>query len=257
MRSLMNKLNSQSNRPAGFTLVELMLAMTISIFLIGGVVLIQSSSRASSIEAERLSRIQETVRFNSDFLVREMRNAGFRDQLSLTIAEFNEIGNEFAVVNDAGNELTIRYSGRGSCAEGFDTGGMLETGIVENRYFVDANELRCEGSVETVDPDGNTVSTREEVGLVGGVEDIRFQLMCPAGSATTTSGCTSCPLWVNGDDFGDEQAILDDTCYGVRIGLLLEPVGADADPVPVELSAAFRNIVLGKLMWDAIPPDLP
>jgi|GEM_PF-6111953 len=48
---------------SGFTLIELMLAMAISLFLIGGVALIQSSSRATSAEAERLSRIQENIRF--------------------------------------------------------------------------------------------------------------------------------------------------------------------------------------------------
>lgn len=231
---------------SGFTLVELMLAVTISIFLIGGVVLIQSSSRAASIEAERVSRIQENVRFNSDFLVREMRNAGFRDQLSLTIKQFNRIGDietysGFASVNDIGNEVTIKYSGRGSCTDPFNAGGILEAGIVTNKYYVAGDELRCEGIFENADG-----TRRGDEALASGIEDIRFELMCPSG------GCTSCPLWVNGDDFDDEQAILNDTCYGIRIGLLLEPVGPDADPVPVELSAAFRNIVLGKLMWDAI-----
>lgn len=255
MRSLMNMPNNQSSRSSGFTLVELMLAITISIFLIGGVVLIQSSSRAASIEAERLSRIQESVRFNSDILVRDLRNAGFRDQLSLTIGEFQIIGDEFAAVN--GNRLTIRYSGRGHCGEPFQVGGMLEASIVKNEYYVNADgEFKCKGSLETLAADGTIdVIDSKEFALTDGVRDVRFQLMCPSGS-TNTDGCTSCPLWVNSDDFNDEQEILNDTCYGVRIGLLLEPVGADADPVPVEFSAAFRNIVLGKLMWDAVP-DLP
>ncbi|MDT8410079.1 MAG: hypothetical protein RQ741_10805 [Wenzhouxiangellaceae bacterium] len=239
------------SRSTGFSLVELLLAVALGIFLIGGVILIQSSSRAASLEGERLSRVQESVRFNSDFLVREMRNAGFRDQLSLTIAEFNLIGNEFASVNADGDEVTIRYSGRGSCAEGFRVGSMLDSGIVTNRYFVQDGELRCEGTV--VDEDG--LISRRTVGLATGLQDIRFKFMCPAGS-TITSDCTSCPLWVNGDDFDDERSILNETCYGIRIGLLLEPVGPDANPVPVELSAAFRNIVLGKMMWDAVP-DLP
>lgn len=236
------------HRTDGFTLVELMLAMAISVFLIGGVVLIQSSSRAASIESERLSRIQENLRFTSDLLVREMRNAGFRDELSLTIAEFDEIGNEFAAINDDGDEITIKYSGRGSCAEGFQTGDMLASNVVINRYFVQDGELRCEGTVTAED---GTV-TRRTVALAADIRSARFQFICPAANPD----CTPCTLWVNGDDFGDEQAILNNTCYGVRIGLLFEPVAADAPPVPVELSASFRNIVLGKLMWDAVP-DVP
>jgi len=232
---------TKSVRPNGFTLVELMLAMAISLFLIGGVVLIQSSSRTATIESERLSRIQENIRFNGDFLVREMRNAGFRDQLSLTIAEFDQIGNEFAMINDAGDQITLRYSGRGTCAEGFDVGTMLDSSLVTNRYFVQNGELRCEGIGEN--------GTRT-VALASGVRDVRFQFLCPA----TNPGC-DCSLWVHGDDFDQERQKLEESCYGVRIGLLFEPIdgGANSDPIPVELSAAFRNITLGKMMWESVP----
>lgn len=258
--------NNQTNRSSGFTLVELLLAITISIFLIGGVVLIQSSSRAASIESERLSRLQETVRFTSDFLVREMRNAGFRDQLSLTIAEFDTIGGTdldddgnvddgtgFAVINDGSDpdypdgSLTLRYSGRGSCAEGFLPGTMLDSTLVENTYFVDAGtgELKCRGI------SGSGSSDPDPVALAAGIEDIAFEFLCPP----TNPDC-ECRLWVHTDDFDEERDILNETCYGIRIGLLLEPIEPGSAPTPVELSATFRNIVLGELMWNAVS-DLP
>lgn len=228
----------------GFTLVELMVALAISVFLIGGVLLMQSSARVASVESERLSRIQENLRFNSEYLVREMRNAGFRDQLSLTIAEYDNIATEFAAISDNGDDgdqITIRYSGRGHCAEGFDPDAAVDSaGVVENVYFVDGGELKCKGSL-----DGGAERT---VSLATGIQSADFQFMCP----DSNPGC-SCSLWQHGDDFDQEKARLEDSCYGVRIGLTLEPVTSDADPVAVELSAVFRNIVLGKLMWNSVP----
>lgn len=229
------------SKSKGFTLIELMVALAMSLFLIGGMLLIQTSSRTASMESERLSRMQENLRFNSDYLVREMRNAGFRDQLSLTIDEFNQIGNAFAVINDAGDQVTVRYSGRGSCAESFEAGEMLSPGIVENTYFVQNGELRCTGSVN---------DTTRTVALATGVRDVAFEFICP----TATPDC-DCSLWVHGDDFAQEEQKLSEACQGIRIGLLFEPIdrAAAADPVAVELSASFRNIVLGNLMWNSIP----
>lgn len=233
-----------SKQASGFTLIELMVALAISIFLIGGILLMQSSSRTASAESERLSRTQEGIRFVSSFLVRELRNAGFRDQLSLTIAEFDTIGNEFAAINDDGS-LTLRYSGRGTCAEGFQVGTMLESDLVTNRYFVDADtgELRCEGT--------NGAGTSRTVALASGIRDISFEFLCPAANPDC-----ECRLWVHGDDFAQERERLEDSCYGIRVGLLMEPFGAGAAPVPVELSATFRNIVLGKMMWEAVPDPI-
>lgn len=230
-----------TRRGFGFALTELMVALSISVFLIGGILLMQASSRTASAEAERLSRAQESIRFVSSFLVRELRNAGFRDQLSLTIAEFDTIGNEFAAINADGS-LTLRYSGRGTCAEGFQVGTMLESDLVTNRYFVDADtsELRCEGT--------NGAGASRTVALASGIRDINFEFLCPAAN----TDC-ECSLWVHGDDFNQERERLENSCYGIRVGLLMEPISADAAPIPVELSATFRNIVLGKMMWEAVP----
>jgi type IV pilus assembly protein PilW len=61
----------------GFSLVELMVAMTLSLLLLGGVVAIFGSSRASYETTDRLSRIQETGRFALDQIVADLRGAGF------------------------------------------------------------------------------------------------------------------------------------------------------------------------------------
>nr|WP_298725678.1 PilW family protein [uncultured Steroidobacter sp.] len=62
---------------AGFSLVELMVAMALSLLLLAGVVAIFSSSRVAYESTDQLSRVQETGRFALDQLSRHIRSAGF------------------------------------------------------------------------------------------------------------------------------------------------------------------------------------
>lgn len=230
----------------GFTLVELMLALAISIFLIGGVVLIQSSSRAASMEAERLSRLQESIRFTSDLLIRDLRNAGFRDQLSLTGKEFEAIGRPFAkVTSDNGSDmLEIAYAGWGSCADGFKP--VQETvapDVIRNRYRVLEGQLQCGGSRGV----GDEPTWRN---LASGVNSVAYTLICAPGTACSTTD--ECNLWIDGEDFKEERRSLNETCAGVRIELEFEPPDGAGSPVSVEFLASFRNILLGRMMWQSV-----
>lgn len=64
-------------RAGGFSLVELMVAITLSLLLLTGVVAIFSSSRVSYESNDQLSRIQETGRFALEVVSRHVRSAGF------------------------------------------------------------------------------------------------------------------------------------------------------------------------------------
>jgi type IV pilus assembly protein PilW len=63
--------------PAGFGLVELMIAMALSLLLLGGVVALFASSRKSYESNDHLARIQENGRFALDQIVRDIRSAGY------------------------------------------------------------------------------------------------------------------------------------------------------------------------------------
>lgn len=65
----------QSTR--GFSLVELMVAIALSLLLLTGVVAIFSSSRVAYESTEQLSRVQETGRFALEQMSRHIRSAGF------------------------------------------------------------------------------------------------------------------------------------------------------------------------------------
>jgi type IV pilus assembly protein PilW len=64
-------------RHGGFTVIELMVAMVISLLLLGGVVTIFVSSKGTYERVERLSRTQEAGRFALDAIVRDIRSAGY------------------------------------------------------------------------------------------------------------------------------------------------------------------------------------
>src|ERR1044072_4956455 len=64
-------------RQRGFSVVELMVAMAISLFLLGGVISIFVSSKSSYESNERLSRIQESGRFALNSIMTDLRGSGF------------------------------------------------------------------------------------------------------------------------------------------------------------------------------------
>lgn len=67
---------TSTNRQRGISLVELMVAMLISSFLLIGLVQIFATNRVTYQADEGLARLQENGRFAVDFLVRDIRMAG-------------------------------------------------------------------------------------------------------------------------------------------------------------------------------------
>lgn len=69
---------------AGLSLIELMVAITLSMILMLGAIQIFLSSKNSYISNQQLSEIQENGRFALDILARDIRNAGYRGQCIAT-----------------------------------------------------------------------------------------------------------------------------------------------------------------------------
>ncbi len=65
------------SRQRGMTLIEIMIALVLGAFLLGGVLQIFLSSRQSYRMQENMSRVQENGRFAMDFLNRDIRMADF------------------------------------------------------------------------------------------------------------------------------------------------------------------------------------
>ncbi len=67
----------QPRRRRGFSIVELMVAMAISLLLLSGVIAIFISSKSSYEINQRVSRIQENGRFALDAIMTDLRASGF------------------------------------------------------------------------------------------------------------------------------------------------------------------------------------
>lgn len=130
----------------GFTLVEILLAITLSLILIAGVIQVYLSSKTSFHVQHQLARVQENQRISIDFLKRDILQAGFNIPISedpITIEEGS---------NGDSDTITIRYASATDCL-GQDT----PNGIAVNRYFIQTDDqgsrLVCDGN--SVDADGN------------------------------------------------------------------------------------------------------
>lgn len=66
-----------SKRSGGFSLIELMVAMTLGVILLSGVLAMFVSSRSTHETTDRLSRVQDNGRFALDSIVRDVRAAGY------------------------------------------------------------------------------------------------------------------------------------------------------------------------------------
>lgn len=225
-----DKHGQRSGKCRGFSLVELMVALALSTFLLGGLILTYTSGRAAAADAENLSRLQENMRFLSDHLLREVRNAGFRDQGSLLLSQSNDIAGEYAQSNEEGDRLVIQYAGRSHCAERRDAFGSLtdELRVIRNEYFVDDdNRLVCEGSA-----DGGTVAG--PVPLVAGVAGVEFAFIRPSGVAADPS-CT----------YLTDSHLLS-ACTGVEITITFDGMGLGEQRQAV-IRSSFRNVLLERI----------
>jgi type IV pilus assembly protein PilW len=100
--------NSVSRGMAGVSLIELMVALAVGSLLVLGLVQVFAASRAASITAEGIGRVQENGRFAIDFLQRDIRMIG-----------------HFGCVNDQGHWVkgvgdVVNHLGTSNVALNFD-----------------------------------------------------------------------------------------------------------------------------------------
>jgi len=102
-------IQTHTRKQYGFSLVEVMVAMVLSLILLAGVLQIYASSRQSYRMQEALSRVQENGRFAMEFLSRDIRMGDFWG-----CADFDNLSNN---LNPAG----------GPTYQDFGAGGVLGT----------------------------------------------------------------------------------------------------------------------------------
>ena len=234
MRQASRESPPHSNRRevSGFSLIELLITLVISVFLIGALILSFVSGRAAAEDAARLARMQENVRIISEYLVRDIRNAGYIDEVETLVGQDRLMRGDFAEILN-GDRLIIRYAGRGHCGEQFD-----QFVLVQNEYFVDGEILMCkgqhlDGSAEIGDSNWDALLIASEtVDLISGVQAIRF--------TPIDDGCS-----FNYDFDPLFPELLANSCLGVQIDIDL--LGVRGDVRVLSLVAAFRNVIIERM----------
>lgn len=90
---------ARRNFARGFSLLELMVAMGISLMLLLGVVALFVSSRASYETTERLSRIQENGRYALDQMMSDLRYAGFQGCARASVSRYRAMDYAINILN--------------------------------------------------------------------------------------------------------------------------------------------------------------
>jgi type IV pilus assembly protein PilW len=135
------------NQQTGMSLVELMVAVALSMLLMWGVIQVYASSKASYQVQHQLSTLQQNQRISVELLGSEIRKAGLSITKALTAIDKTKVKDG---AGNAPDEITVEYESETNCL-GFTTPEEDEAnaGIAINRYYIDNNHLYCQGNGTT------------------------------------------------------------------------------------------------------------
>ena len=155
------------NNQQGFTLIELMIAITISVILLNGVLQIFQSSKQSYRIADNIGRIQENARYALSAITNDIRQAGFLPCRINIINGNDQVINALPALPPGENAATtsffsspiIGYEGGASAfpAEFQGEGAAFGTRLAGSDAF---RVLRGSGTIYTVAADGNPATKK-------------------------------------------------------------------------------------------------
>lgn len=156
-----------NNRQQGYTLVELLVAMMLGLFILVGMIQINLSSKKTFQISSFSSVLQDDLKSANYYLSLATRKAGFRSEpwtstdttfpIDLTFSEKGQVvtGTDGALATDS-DTFIIRYQGSGDGAGTPDNvvvdciGGGLDSGDIAIVTFdIFQNTLRCTSNNET------------------------------------------------------------------------------------------------------------
>lgn len=124
----------------GLSLIELMVALLITMVLLVGVITVFSSSSKAGRTQMVVASLNDSGRFAVDTLARDLRMAGYRDTDWMLGAMTDPVAGTDGLPAAGGDTLTIRYEAARDC-----TFAAAPGGIAINVYAVVGDEFRCNG----------------------------------------------------------------------------------------------------------------
>jgi type IV pilus assembly protein PilW len=212
MSTLPHTTRPRPHAAAGFTLVEMMIALVIALFLIAGMVLVFQNTRSTYTAQKSLAQLQDNERLAMTMIAEVIQATGYFPISSTGTAnlptalpaspnfpaqnDFNNIPNIAAATNAQGDTISVRYAaGAGdtimNCLGQTNTGGA-EVGW-DDTLSVDANGyLTCQAWDSA---DGITTTAELVGGLATGAAGPSMTLMYGVDTVDTTS--KTCPSGVD------------------------------------------------------------
>jgi type IV pilus assembly protein PilW len=163
------------NHQAGITLIEIMIALLIGAFLIGGVLEIFINSRQTYRMQENLSRLQENGRFAMEFINKSIRMTGYWGCLipSNPDADINGTDNGTAIGVDAGTD-TLTLIGAFTLSPAVTCGSSANTanscGVGVNCYTDTSSTITYAISNAVLFQDTNSQNNS----LIEGIQDMQI-----------------------------------------------------------------------------------
>jgi type IV pilus assembly protein PilW len=190
---------SMSRRQQGFTLVELMVAITISVFLIGGLLMMVQSTRNAFGNQNLLGQLQDNERLALTFMTDVIESAGFfPDPVNNTAALLLPANVTYVTPGQAvfgtfsaaapGDSVSIRYAAAAGDNNLFNCLGLPNTGaatdVFTNTFAIDPvnQQLVCTASSQLAAFPTKTIP------LVNGVQNMSI-LYGIKRSANDTGSC--------------------------------------------------------------------
>ncbi|MBX3617981.1 MAG: PilW family protein [Nitrosomonas sp.] len=172
---MMSTKNSKHIKQQGFSLVELMIAMTLGLILLLVIGTVFVSSRQIFREQEDNARLQESGRYALEIIGRSIKQAG-HVEIPFTGFKVAFEGTAISGTNGTGgvaDTLTVQYEGAVGDRDCEGAGVTVAGRIIQNHFNLDTlnAELQCKGDIADIPP----VPAAAPVGsvLLENVEDLQ------------------------------------------------------------------------------------
>lgn len=154
------------SRQRGLSLIELMIALVLGLFIIGGVISVFVGSTRSFDSNEALSRVQENGRFALDMIAEELRNTGYKGSCFIQVNEIIDTADPSYVADalDINNPIKGWDNAAGEFFSGSMTNYVNGTDIIiikhaaENANAVLSNTTGLNQNITTIPTTGGAES---------------------------------------------------------------------------------------------------
>ena len=229
MTTAPKNLTARSRSVAGFTLVELMIALAIGAILTTGILRVVQAASAGFRVQQGIGALQETARFSLGMMRRDIAQAGFRPEPWLPDNDLQALGAGTADdVTPHSDRISTRRLSSHNCFDNdnpvLDSDGLPKYYLRETTYSADITGKLWQTCRYGPD-DGELVTQINHLGLVENIE--AFQLLF----AEDLDGDGSANRWVRAGQWQDKAGVL-----AVQLAILT----AGAEPLTQPSVQSFR-----------------